>query len=131
MNLPLANVWAQISKIPGKYLFPGIVIVSILGVFSINYNLFDVEVMIIAGIIAYFVKMADFPMIPFILTFILGDRLELALSQSMTMFRGDVSLFLQRPICVGLIVIMVITLLIGILGKAQIKKKFGDEESEM
>lgn len=131
MNLPLANVWAQITRIPGKYLFPGIVIVSILGVFSINYNLFDVEVMIIAGIIAYFVKMADFPMIPFILTFILGDRLELALSQSMTMFRGDVSLFLQRPICVGLIIIMVISLLIGILGKAQIKKKFGDEESEM
>ena len=72
MNLPLANVWAQITRIPVKYLFPSIVIICLLGVYSINYNLFDVMVMVIAGFIAYFMKMADYPMVPLILTFILG-----------------------------------------------------------
>ncbi|HHV84158.1 MAG TPA: tripartite tricarboxylate transporter permease [Tepidanaerobacter syntrophicus] len=131
MNLPLANVWAQITKVPNKYLFPSIIIVSILGVYSINYNLFDVWVMVIAGLIAYFMKMADFPMVPLILTFILGDNLELALDQSMTMFRGDMTQIFHRPICVVLITIIVGALFIGIIGKAKIKEKLGDKESEI
>lgn len=131
MNLPLANAWAQISKIPGKYLFPGVVIISILGVYSINFNLFDVMVMIIAGFIAYFIKMVGFPMIPLVITFILGDKLELSLAQSMTMFRGDLMQIFHRPICVVLIAIIVLSLLIGNIGKAKLKQKFGGEESEI
>ena len=60
MNLPLANAWAQITRVPNKYLFPIIAIVSLVGVYSINFNMFDVMVMIIAGIIAYFLKAARF-----------------------------------------------------------------------
>jgi putative tricarboxylic transport membrane protein len=131
MNLPLANVWAQISKIPGKFLFPGIVIVSFLGVYSLNNNMFDVKVMVIAGIAAYFIKMAGFPMIPFIITFILGDRIELTLGQTLTMFRGDLTRFFFRPICLVLIAVMVITIVFGIVNKTKIRQKIGDEEPEM
>ncbi len=131
MNLPLANVWAQLSRIPNKYLFPAIVIVCLLGVYSINYNMFDVQVMIVVGFIAYFVKMAGFPMIPLILTIILGDRLELSLSQSMTMFRGDITQIFTRPICVVLLILTAISLLVGILGKRKIKETVGDEEAEI
>lgn len=131
MNLPLANVWAQLSRIPNKYLFPIIILLSLLGVYSINNNLFDVKVMIIAGIIAYFVKKADFPMIPLILTLILGDRLELALAQSMTMFRGDLTQIFQRPISLVLLSLTILSLLIGIFGKRRIKETIGDEESEI
>jgi len=131
MNLPLANVWAQITKIPTKYLFPSIVIVSILGVYSINYNLFDVMVMVIAGFIAYFMKMADFPMVPLILTFILGDNLELSLDQSMTMFKGDMTQIFHRPICVVLLTVIIGALLIGAIKKQSIKEKLGGEESEI
>lgn len=131
MNLPLANVWAQISKIPNKYLFPVIIIISLLGVYSINYNIFDVKVMIITGIVAYFIKMAGFPMVPLILTFILGDNLELSLDQSMTMFRGNMMMIFQRPICVALIAVIVLSLLTGIFSKSKIKATLGDEESEI
>lgn len=131
MNLPLAPAWAQISRIPNRYLFPGIVIVCLLGVYSVAYSMFDLKVMIIAGLIAYFVKMAGFPMVPLILTFILGDNLEMAIDQSMTMFRGNMLQIFTRPICVVLIVIIAITLFGGVVGKAFIKAKLGDEESEM
>lgn len=131
MNLPLANVWAQITKIPNKYLFPSIIIISILGVYSINYSLFDVMVMVIAGLIAYFMKMVDFPMVPLILTFILGDNLELSLDQSMTMFRGDITLIFQRPICVVLLTVIVGSLVLGSVKKHQIRETLGGEESEV
>lgn len=131
MNLPLANAWAQISKIPGKYLFPGIVIISFLGVYSLNNSIFDFKVMIIAGIISYLVKMADFPMIPLIITFILGDRIELTLGQSLTVFAGDLTKFFYRPISLTLIIIIVITIIFGVVSKTRIKQTVGDEEAEI
>jgi putative tricarboxylic transport membrane protein len=131
MNLPLANAWAQISRIPSKYLFPSIVIISFLGVYCLNTSIFDIQVMIIAGIVAYFVKMADFPMIPFIITFILGDRIELTLGQSLTMFTGSLTPFFFRPICLVLIIAMAITIVFGVVRKTKIKETVGGEESEM
>lgn len=131
MNLPLANVWAQISKIPGKYLFPGIVIISFLGVYSLNNDMFDVRIMIIAGIAAYFIKMADFPMIPFIITFILGDRIELTLGQTLTMFTGDLTRFFSRPICLVLIIFMVLSIVLGVVKQKKIKDTTGGEEAEI
>lgn len=131
MNLPLANAWAQIARIPSKYLFPVIVLVTLLGVYSVNYNIFDVKVMIICGIIAYVLKMADFPMVPMILTFILGDRMELAIDQSMTIFHGDLTQIVHRPICVVLLIIIAVILVIGVVGQAKLKATLGGEESEV
>ena len=70
-------------------------------------------------------------MVPFILTFILGDNLELSIDQSMTMFRGDMTQIFHRPICVVLLIIIALSLLTGIFGKTKIKEKIGDEESEV
>ncbi len=131
MNLPLANAWAKISRIPGKYLFPSIVIISFLGVYCLNNSIFDIQVMIIAGIAAYFVKMAGFPMIPLIITFILGDRIELTLGQTLTMFTGDLTQFFYRPISLVLIIAMAITIVFGVVSKTKIKQKVGGEESEI
>ncbi len=131
MNLPLANAWAQISKIPGKYLFPTIVLISFLGVYGLNNNFFDVRIMIIAGLAAYFIKMADFPMIPFIITFILGDRIELTLGQTLTMFSGDLTRLFSRPISLTLIIAMVIIVIFGIVRQSKIRDAVGGEESEI
>jgi putative tricarboxylic transport membrane protein len=131
MNLPLASIWAQITRVPNRILFPIIVIISLLGVFSVNNSIFDVYIMVVAGIIAYFLKEADFPMTPFILTFILGDRLELSLDQSMTILRGNPALFFTRPICAVLLVIVFCVLVFSALGKNFIKEKLGEDESEM
>ena len=131
MNLPLANVWAQISKVPGGLLFPVIVIVCLLGVYSVNYSIFDIGVLIVAGFVGYFMKMAGFPMVPLILTFILGDNMELAIDQSMTMFRGNMMMIFTRPICVVLLLIVAASLITGIISQTKIKEKLGDEESEI
>lgn len=131
MNLPLANAWAQISKIPGKFLFPTIVLVSFLGVYSLNNNIFDVQVMVVAGLAAYFIKMAGFPMIPFIITFILGDRIELTLGQTLTMFSGDLTKLFYRPISLTLIIAMVLIVLFGVVRQKKIVEVVGEEESEI
>lgn len=131
LNLPLANVWAQIAKVPTKVMFPIITIVALLGVYGLNNSMFDVTCMIIFGIIAYFLKKADFPLAPLLLTFILGDQIEFSLVQSMTIFRGDFTMFFRRPICVVLIVIIVATLVFSVISARKRVELFGDEEAEV
>lgn len=131
LNLPLAKVWAQITKVPMKILFPIIIIIALLGVYGLNNSMFDVAMMIFFGIVTYFLKKADFPTAPLLLTFILGDQLEFTLVQSMTMFKGNLSGFFSRPICLVLLSIVAIVLVSSALTMKKRVKVFGSEEAEV
>lgn len=131
LNLPLANVWAQVTRVPYKILFPIIVIIALLGVYAINNNMFDVGCMIFFGILGYCLKKADFPLVPLMITFMLGDPMEYALVQSMTIFRGDVTKFFTRPICAVLLTIVALTFIFSYLSSKKRRELLGDEEAEM
>ena len=124
-------MWAQITRVPSRILVPIITIVALFGVYGLNNSMFDVVCMIIFGILAYFLKKADFPLAPLLLTFILGGEIEFSLVQSMTMFRGDFTQFFARPICIVLMVIIVATLIVGSLTAKKRIEKFGGEEAEV
>ncbi|MBP1154138.1 MULTISPECIES: tripartite tricarboxylate transporter permease [unclassified Paenibacillus] len=123
LNLPLAGMWAKIAMVPAKLLYPIIFAVAILGAFSVNNSLFDVWVMLIFGILGYFMKKLDVPMAPIVLTFVLGQLLESSLLQSMILFEGSLLGFFTRPISVVLLSIAAIILLFSIY--AGVKKKKG------
>lgn len=105
MNLPLANMWARITMIPFKILLPVILIIMILGSYSLNNSLFDVGSMLVFGVIGYFMKKVDFPLGPVLLTFVLGKIMESSLMKSLTIFSGSFLPFFQRPISATLLII--------------------------
>lgn len=123
LNLPLAGMWAKIAMVPARLLYPIIFAVAILGAFSVNNSLFDVWVMLIFGILGYFMKKLDIPMAPIVLTFVLGQLLESSLLQSMILFEGSLLGFFTRPISVVLLSVAAIILLFSIY--AGVKKKKG------
>ncbi|PAV28396.1 transporter [Virgibacillus profundi] len=130
MNVPLAGVWAKITTVPFKLLFPIIMIVAVVGVYSVNNSLFDVGTMMVFGFIGYFFKKAEFPLAPIILTFVLGSFLETSLGQSLTIFDGNFFAFFTRPIS-GTVLVFCI-LVIGLSAYAGLKnKKSVMEDSEM
>lgn len=131
LNLPLAGVWAQITRVPSKILFPIIVIIAMYGVYGLNNRMFDVSCMIVFGIVAYFLKKADFSMTPFLLTYILGEQMETSLVQSMTIFRGDFAKFFTRPICAVLLVLVVVIMVVGSLTQKHRIEKFGSDDVEV
>lgn len=131
LNLPLARVWAKITCVPNRILFPIITIIALLGVYGLNNTMFDVKCMIIFGIIGFFLKKADFPLAPMLLTFILGDQMEYSLVQSMTIFRGNFMQFFTRPICAVLLVIIAVILVLSVITAQKRKETLGSEESEM
>lgn len=128
MNLPLANVWARITMVPFKLLLPIILIITVLGTYSLNYSLFDVGSMLVFGVIGYFMKKAQFPLAPVILTFVLGGLLESSLLRSLTIFNGDFSQFFQRPISATLLIIAFIMLVVSIYLGYKNKKIADDVE---
>ena len=103
MNLPLVPVFAQILRIPIGLLFPIIFGVSIVGAYSVSGNLFDVGLLSAFGLIGYIMAKLNFPTAPLILGFVLGDSMERALRQSLSMSRGDPFILVDRPIAAVLL----------------------------
>ncbi len=70
-------------------------------------------------------------MVPLIITFMLGDKLEYSLVQSMTIFKGDFTLFFQRPICLVLLLIVAATIILSFATSKNRREKLGSDEVEM
>lgn len=103
--------FTKILKVPGHFLMPVILVLSVVGAYALNNNYFDVIVMFAAGIGGYFMKKFNFPVAPLILGLILGPLLESNLRRSIILAQGDMTIFLTRPITVVLLTLAVLTLL--------------------
>ena len=101
------------TLIPSAIMTPIIVVLSVVGSFAINRNLFDVYVMVFFGLIGYVMVKAHFSTAGIVLALVLGNMAEIGYRQSLIMAKGSVlTYFLGRPICLVLIALIVISLLI-------------------
>ncbi len=112
LNLPLIGIWVQFLRIPYKILFPLILLLCVIGTYSTNLNIFDVWVMIIFGVLGYFLRKRNYELAPFILALVLGPLFEQSLRQSLILSAKEPMIFFSHPICLTLLVISMILLLI-------------------
>lgn len=128
LNLPLAPVFAQMLRIPYGYMYPIILLTSLVGAYSVSNNMFSVWLVLIFGILGYLMKELDLPMAPFVLGLVLGPLFEKALVQTSAIGQGDLGVVLQSPISVGVLVLaaamIVLPKLIGAL-RARRKEAVG------
>jgi len=103
LNLPLVGAFARIAAIRPQILMPIISLICLVGVYSVRNSIFDVWVMIVAGVVGLFLRKWKFPIAPFIIGVVLGPTTENSLRQTLLMFRGDVSLVADRPISITLL----------------------------
>jgi putative tricarboxylic transport membrane protein len=97
LNLPLVAVFAQLLKIPSFLMFPLILGVSIVGVYTTNSSMFHLWLLALFGLVGYLMRKLDFPTAPLVLGLVLGDPMEKALRQSLMMSQGSMSI-MMRPI---------------------------------
>ncbi|WP_242620473.1 tripartite tricarboxylate transporter permease [Senegalia massiliensis] len=109
--------FTKILLVPKSILSPIILVLCVVGSYALNNNYFDVIVMLIAGIIGYFMVKLKFPVSPVILGLILGPLMESNLRRSLLMSQGNLSIFYTRPITLVLLVLAIITLLSPIVSK--------------
>jgi putative tricarboxylic transport membrane protein len=112
LNIPLVPVFASILRIPYHILYPGIMVVSIVGVYSINNSMFDVWLLVIFGLLGYVMRKTDFPTAPLVLAFVLGPLFEQAVRRSLVISQGNPTIFLTRPWAV-VFLMMAVLLFVG------------------
>jgi TctA family transporter len=92
----------QLLHVPQDILMPIILIFCIVGTFAINNTVFDIWVMLVLGVVAYFMEENGFPVAPAILGLVLGPLLQGNFMTSMIKSGGDLFGFFDRPIAAGL-----------------------------
>jgi len=119
LNLPLVPLFAQILKVPYYVLYPAIFGISIVGVYSVSNSLFDVWMLGIFGLLGYFMRKLDYPAAPLVLGMVLGERLELALRQSLMMSQGQLTILAASPLSAGMLVCAGILLMVPMLNRVR------------
>ncbi len=100
---------SKIIEIPINVLVPIIAIFCIMGSFAPRCYVFDSFIMCIFGILAYFLRKADYPVMALILGVILGPIAETQLVRFFMRFGNDWSQFFTRPISLFMIILTVIS----------------------
>lgn len=114
LNLPLIPMWVQVLKIPGRILYPLILLFCVIGAYGINNSVFDVYVMIFFGAAGYLFRKFGYEGAPLILAFVLGPLFEVNLRRSLLMSGGSFAIFFTRPIALGAIIIAAALLLLSV-----------------
>jgi putative tricarboxylic transport membrane protein len=107
LNLPLAPVFAQMLRIPYGYLYPIIMLTSLVGAYSVSNNMFSVWLVFVFGALGYVLKEVGLPTAPFVLGLVLGPLFEKALVQTSAIGKGDLGVVSQSPIALTVLAIAV------------------------
>lgn len=102
---------------PTRVLMPIILCFCIVGAFAINNSLTDIWIMLACGVVAYVISTANFPIAPAILGLVLGNILETNFMTSMIKADGNLLAFVQRPISIGLALLVLLIVLFPLLAK--------------
>jgi TctA family transporter len=122
LNLPLVGVWVKLLKIPYRWLVPGILAFSCLGIYTVNLSVVDVTLAAGFGFLGYVFYKLDCEPAPFILGFVLGPMIEENFRRAMLLARGDVSTLVTHPISAGFLLVTLV-FLIGTLVPAIRRRK--------
>jgi len=98
LNLPLIGLWVKLLEVPYRILFPLILLFCLIGAYSENNNPADMLVMLFFGVVGYVLRKYGYSLAPMVLAFVLGQRMEQTLRQSLLLSDGSFSIFFTRPI---------------------------------
>lgn len=119
MNLPMAPLFAKLLKMPYWAMYPGILVVSVIGAYTVNQSIFDLWTLATFGLLGYIMKKIDMPPAPLLLAFVLGPIAENSVRQSLTISGNDPLIYMQRPISAVLLILGVGLLISMTFGRSR------------
>ena len=124
LNLPLVGLWVSLLRVPYRMLFPAIMVFSAVGIYSSSNVSFDIYLTAIFGILGIAWRVLECSPVPMLLGFVLGPMMEENLRRALQVSRGDVSIFVTRPISLAFIAVTVLILVVMIL--PAVRQRRGD-----
>jgi len=110
--------WAAILRIPFSVIAPVIIVICAIGAYTVHSSMFDVQMMLVFGVVGYFFKKLKYPLAPMVLALVLGDMAEASFRQSMLLSQGSLAIFWSNPLVgsiAGLAIILLLWPLIGVV----------------
>jgi TctA family transporter len=114
LNIPLIGMWVKLLQVPYKFMYPTIIVLICIGVYSLNNNVFDIWLTLLFGVIGYLMRLFRFEPAPLLVGFVLGPMMEEQMRRAMLLSRGDPMVFIDRPISGALIAVAVGVLAFGV-----------------
>jgi putative tricarboxylic transport membrane protein len=111
INLPLVPYIARVLAIPRPLLISLVITFCLIGIYAVSFNTFDLYLLLLFGVLGFVMKKLAFPLAPFILAFILGEMMETALRQSLTLANGNWMVFVAKPVSVIMLTIAALLLI--------------------
>ena len=115
INLPLIGLWVRFLKVPYRLMFPSIVLLCCIGIYSINNSPVEVVMTAAFGLFGYALVKFGFEPAPLLLGFVLGRLMEEKLRQALVISRGSFMTFLDRPLSAGLLAVALMLMIIAVL----------------
>ena len=130
LNLPMIGMWIKLLQVPYRLLYPAILLFCSIGVYTINNAHFDVSQTAVFGLLGIvFLKLECEPA-PLLLGFVLGPMMEENLRRALLLSRGDPTVFLTRPISLGMLIAAVALLVLIAAPNLRRKREEVFEEGE-
>ena len=116
MAFPIARIFTtSLLFLPKKILYTSILVISLVGAYSIRYNVLDVWTVLIFGIFGYFMRRYHWPEVPLVLGMVLGPMLESNFRNALLSSHKDFTIFFTRPISSAFLIIAVSSYVIPII----------------
>lgn len=115
LNLPLVGLFVNILKIPKYLLLPLIVLLCLVGVYSVNSSYVDLFVLGFFGIVGFFLRGKGFEPAPMVLALVIGPMMETALRQSLMSSHGNIAEMVFRPIAGSLYLAAALAIIIPLV----------------
>ncbi|WP_225784594.1 tripartite tricarboxylate transporter permease [Xenophilus sp. Marseille-Q4582] len=123
LNLPMVGLWVKLLKIPKPQLYAGILIFATVGAYGMRQSTFDLYLLLAIGILGVVMRRFDFPTAPVVVGMILGPLAEAQLRNAVSIGEGSAMVFLQRPMSLFLIVVVLAVLILPRLFKHLSQRK--------
>jgi len=122
LNLPLVGIFAKIVRVAPKYLMPTVLVLCVIGAYGDNLTLFDVWVMLGAGVVGYLMRKYNYEPAPLVVGLVLGPVMERSLRQTLIISRGGLGGLWESTLCLTIWAIALLAVVLPFL-MASLKKR--------
>ena len=117
LNIAFVPAFVAVLRVPYRVLAPLIAIFCLVGVYSVNYSVLDLWLMVGFGVVGYVAVKMSYPLAPLVLGLVLGGYMEVSLRQSLKMSQADLSIFFTRPIAAAIMAVVIVIVLWPVLSR--------------
>ena len=107
LNMLLAPVWARLLFIPQHYLYAGITVLAMLGVYATSSSYVDLYLLVGLGVLGFLMRRFGMPLAPLMIGVILGPLAETELRRALAVSEGDPSILVSSPITIGVYIVLI------------------------